>query len=155
MAQAPAQAPAQRDLLVPHIREASLDVPLIPPPWPTTLETGAQGKRALVIDPIATLGELIEEGQRMQHCVASRLYDALEGSAWFFSASVGKTRLTVEVRAGSNGWRISEMRRFANRSPTRAEYAAVEAWLDAVTQVGAAAPGPATHAARPSPPARS
>lgn len=124
------------------IREASIDRPLAPLPCTWEGLPQAHGKGALKIEPITTLGDLLDEGRHMHHCVASRAFLAIDGKAWFFSAQHHGERLTVEVRRARGGWRVSEMRRFANGTPTWAEHAAVDAWLTSVSAPSASDTSP-------------
>lgn len=51
-----------------------------------------------VIRALRTPAELYEEGERMQHCVADYVWDALEGRSSFWHASVDGRELTLELR---------------------------------------------------------
>lgn len=56
-----------------------------------------------VIRALRTPAELYEEGERMQHCVATYVWDALEGRSSFWHASVDGRELTLELRPTLTG----------------------------------------------------
>jgi len=117
--------------------QPALDTPLLPPPW--SGKDGASAPPGLVVEQIADLRGLVDEGRRMQHCVASRAGSAMEGGSWFFSARFKGEPLTIEVRGSPGRWRVAELRRFANGRPSNAEHRAVSAWLASNTVDSAAA----------------
>lgn len=76
---------------------------------------------------LGTVGEVVEEGARMRHCVGSHAIDAVGGKAFIFHAVVDHTAVTVEVNA--NG-RVVEASGVANdKGPAVAEATRMfEAW---------------------------
>jgi len=78
-----------------HTREQDLlagvdrGAPLPPPPWGLPEEDG--------IDLIPTAGDLIDEGYKMDHCVATYLNGAISGDAFFFHVAHKGNEATAMV----------------------------------------------------------
>ncbi|MBI1948593.1 MAG: PcfJ domain-containing protein [Deltaproteobacteria bacterium] len=70
----------------------SPSMPTRPPPIPPP-----KGGRFL-----ATVGELIREGELMHHCVGSHARDAVDGETFIFHVQVGGEHATVEVAASGD-----------------------------------------------------
>ncbi len=79
--------------------------------------------------PLTTATAIVEEGQRMHHCVSTRLPDVVAGRAAIFRARVAAQWLTVELRRRGEGWRLGDVRGFANRSPTVRERNVLKRWM--------------------------
>jgi hypothetical protein len=89
-------------------------------PWTT---------KNMCVRALATVGELIEEGQQMHHCVAAHVEDVLAGQAFVYSLNVEGQRLTAELREANGGWIVFDLRRRANDPPTPRERELVDHWL--------------------------
>jgi hypothetical protein len=71
--------------------------------------------------------ELLEEGQQMQHCVASFMHRCLRGQAGIYSLTLGGARkLTLQL---SPERRLVQVRGKHNRAPTAEESGWVLSWL--------------------------
>jgi len=51
---------------------------------------------------LGTVGEILEEGQRMGHCIATRAEDALHGRCYLFHIDHQGERASVQVSAAGN-----------------------------------------------------
>jgi len=69
---------------------------------------------------LSTVGELFEESNKMQHCVASYAQDAVDGRCYLFHCSYMNTEATTEVRP--NG-RINQSRGPHNQENQASRYA--------------------------------
>lgn len=98
----------------------SLELPVLLPHY---------AKEDLEIAPIRTADELIAEGGRMRHCVASRLREALAGRRFYFHAQISGRPLTIEVERTRLGNRLKEVKGTANRDATLIERRRLEAWV--------------------------
>jgi hypothetical protein len=90
------------------------------------------------IAPLSSVGELIVEGHRMHHCVASRYQSVALGESAIYRATIGDKAVTVEIERKLVHWRIKEAKGFGDREPTTAEWAALRRW--AATFEGAGPP---------------
>jgi hypothetical protein len=78
---------------------------------------------------IRSVPELHQEGERMRHCVASRLREILTGRSYIFSVTVLARPLTVELCQRGGALHLGEVRGLANRIPAPAELEALRPWL--------------------------
>lgn len=82
---------------------------------------------------LRTLGELRDEGARMEHCVATRAGEALAGRSFLYSAEVREQPLTLElVRHARETLRLGDARGRQNRAVTSAEWRLLQPWLQAL-----------------------
>lgn len=88
----------------------------------------------VVVTPIRAVGDLIELGETMRNCVASRAHAALQGRCSYYSVEVDGAPITVELTHEQNGRVfLSEIAGFANREVCGRELAAIEPWLSEVS----------------------
>ena len=73
------------------IRLGGYDQPAVPPPIPLPSVPG--------VTFLGTVGEIVEEGARMGHCIATRAADALRGRCYLFHIEHHGQRASVEVSA--------------------------------------------------------
>jgi hypothetical protein len=80
---------------------------------------------------IQSVGELLQEGRDMHHCVATRASDVLSGRCYLYRVQVAGQRGTLEVGLGPGGEprSIEEFRLACNREPSPAALAAARAWV--------------------------
>lgn len=95
------------------------------------------------IAPIRTVGQLIDEGQRMQHCVAAWAREATERQCRFFRAEIEADSLTV-MTTGDRALTLLEVTGWRNRLATEVELAVIERWQAAMQRILRAAPGEAS-----------
>jgi hypothetical protein len=80
----------ERERLEERIAElGGCDQPAIPPPIPLPAVPG--------VTFLGTVGEIVEEGTRMRHCIATRAEDALHGRCYLFHIDHQGERASVEV----------------------------------------------------------
>lgn len=82
--------------------------------------------------PVTHAQELVAEGQRMKHCVASRLREVLAGRSAIYHAEVNGRSLTIEVLRRADSLVLGDMRGIANRVPSKMERKALSPWLHAL-----------------------
>jgi hypothetical protein len=85
----------------------------------------------LLVTPLRTVGELLEEGERMAHCVANRAGAALSRACVLCHATIHGKPHTLELRRARCGWVLADLRGFANELPTRDAVQALRPWLTA------------------------
>lgn len=101
--------------------------------WRAPLEEFRTGDR--VISPLLSAAELIEEGQKMEHCVGSYISDCRMGrlQIWSVRDTLGQRRSTLATRfeRESSVWRatISQHRARLNEKPDPSSYAAARELL--------------------------
>lgn len=87
-------------------------------PSPTSFALDVEGCTEAEVTRIATVGDLIEEGNRMHHCVASYAHAAHAGDAFIYHVSLpGKGEATVEIDADG---RVRQVRSECNAVDTPA-----------------------------------
>ncbi|WP_248360530.1 PcfJ domain-containing protein [Anaeromyxobacter oryzae] len=92
----------------------------------------------LEIEPIRTATALYEEGRDMHHCAATLLPNAVRGEQFFYAARVGAERLTLSIEPGrAGGFKIADLRGFANRPPSADARRVVEQWVVRLWQLQA------------------
>jgi len=97
--------------------------------WPGLPVPGFVGGAGdwVCIRQLRSYPELLEEGQQMQHCVASFLQRCLRGQAGIYSLTLGGARkLTLQL---SPERRLVQVRGKHNRAPTAEESGWVLSWL--------------------------
>jgi hypothetical protein len=70
--------------------------------------------------------ELLAEGQKMHHCVASYVSTCLSGSSYIFHVQRGKDEATLEL---TKDGRINQFKSFHNNSPSSRLRDLVDTWL--------------------------
>jgi hypothetical protein len=100
------------------------ETPLAPAPF-VPWERAHMRVRAL-----GSVGELIAEGQELEHCVAAHAALAVSGLAHVYALTIDGARLTVELRQHAGRWRVFDLRGAANRPPTARERELVHDWLE-------------------------
>jgi len=95
----------------PRVREPE-DVPVQEPPIPAPRHPG--------ITFLSTTMAIFREGARMHHCVATRIPDALDGSAFLFHVEHAGARATIEVDSDGD---VVEAQGPCNRDNAAARYA--------------------------------
>jgi hypothetical protein len=80
------------------------------------------------IAPLSSVGELVVEGHRMHHCVASRYQPVALGESAIYRATIGGKPITVEIERTCLRWRIKEAKGFGDREPTTAEWVVLRRW---------------------------
>jgi hypothetical protein len=78
---------------------------------------------------VTTYGELVDEGSRMQHCVADRVDELLAGDSWVVSLSVDGVPFTAQLEREQNSIRVREIQGAGNVAPSADQSGAFEAWL--------------------------
>ena len=63
---------------------------------------------------LTTVGELMNEGREMQHCVGAYASQGVDGKSFFYRATVSEQRVTIAVAKTGNRWRLVEASGFAN-----------------------------------------
>jgi hypothetical protein len=110
--------------------------------WPDAEAARRRAERPLAPPPTSGLSireldsaeALALEGERMHHCAAQTWEDVRCGVSRVFAVEFRGERLTVELLCFEGGeLALGDVSAFANRAPSRAARAAVEAWLRAVS----------------------
>jgi hypothetical protein len=84
------------------------------------------------LHPIETVGELVQEGLEMRHCVGGFADAAIAGTLYFFRGTVGPARITVAVVGSAGHWWLREAAGFANRRLDESEREIVNRWVSAL-----------------------
>lgn len=100
--------------------------PLSPGPRATSRIVGIDASQVI------TVGELVAEGARMCHCVASLASEAVAGACFIYSATVLGTPITIDVRRADTRWRLYEASGFDNRKPTVDQLFVIDQWIEAL-----------------------
>lgn len=81
--------------------------------------------------PITTMKGLIDEGQAMHHCVATRAPEIISGSSYIYKVSVAGERGTLEVtiRPDRKPAYIEAFKLACNKEPSPATWKAARQWL--------------------------
>ena len=81
---------------------------------------------------IATVAEIVQEGEQMHHCVVTRASDAMAGACALYRVNVAGQRATLEIKLGRDGEPLSidEFRLACNAEPSDAAWRAALAWLE-------------------------
>lgn len=80
------------------------------------------------IQPLTSWNDLLEEGQKLHHCVGS--YHRLVASGkLFIYRVVGDERLTLSIGSTPHGWRLDELRGYCNALASHESNELVEEWL--------------------------
>jgi hypothetical protein len=80
---------------------------------------------------IANVAELVQEAEKMKHCVITRASDVMRGACALYRVNVTGERATLEVSVGPNGepLAIQEFRLACNAEPSEASWRAAQQWL--------------------------
>ncbi len=80
---------------------------------------------------ITNVAELIQEAERMKHCVVTRAADVAAGACALYRVSVAGERATLELSLGQNGepLDIDQFRLACNAEPSAAAWSAAQQWL--------------------------
>jgi hypothetical protein len=80
---------------------------------------------------IANVAELIQEAERMKHCVLTRAADVAAGTCALYRVNVAGERATLELSLGPNGepLDIDQFRLACNAEPSAAAWSAAQRWL--------------------------
>ncbi|MCC6334331.1 MAG: hypothetical protein IT380_10130 [Myxococcales bacterium] len=114
-----------------------LEEPELQPDTPLPQIAGAWVRPDCSVLPLKTVADIVKEGHQMRHCLATRVWDAHRGDAFFFSAVVGGERLTVEVGPGGN-FQLAGIAGVRNRPPTERARAAIADWVGELSTGSAA-----------------
>jgi hypothetical protein len=81
---------------------------------------------------IANVAEIIQEAERMKHCVATRAGDVMAGACALYRVSVAGERATLELSLAPNGepLAIDQFRLACNAEPSQAAWVAAQRWLE-------------------------
>ena len=81
---------------------------------------------------ITTAAELVQEADRMKHCVVTRASEVMAGSCALYRVNVAGQRATLELAVGRNGepLAIEEFRLACNLRPSEAAWRAAREWLE-------------------------
>lgn len=83
----------------------------------------------LRVRALATIGEVLEEGETMRNCVARYLHAAMSGACVLCHATVGSEELTVQLSRSPQGIAIVAIAGFANEAGSSASVAAITRWV--------------------------
>ena len=108
--------------------DLKLDAELPRAPTPQAVVEG------VVSIALTTVGELVEEGRKMRHCVGAYARVAADGNAFFYRATVHEQRVTIAVTRTGDRWRLMQAAGFANHPVVASE--ALQAWVDTLALAG-------------------
>jgi hypothetical protein len=109
--------------------------------WQKLLEADVAPTQAFPAPPIPSderfgaitnVLEIIQEAERMKHCVATRAGDVMAGACALYRVNVAGERATLELSLGPNGepLAIDQFRLACNAEPSEASWEAARAWLE-------------------------
>jgi hypothetical protein len=109
--------------------------------WAKLLEADVAPTQAFPAPPIpsderfaaiANVAELIQEAERMKHCVVTRAADVAAGACALYRVKVAGERATLELSLGPNGepLEIDQFRLACNAEPSKAAWDAAQHWLE-------------------------
>lgn len=109
--------------------------------WESVLRSDVNPAQALPPPPIPscgrftairTIAELIDEGEKMHHCVVTRAPEVMEGRSAIYKVNVAGERATIEISVGPDREPliIEEFRLVCNAEPSEAAWAIAGEWLD-------------------------
>lgn len=87
-----------------------------------------------IVEPITTLGALMQEAEEMDNCLGTLAPLATAGQAFFFSAWVGDGRLAVQISIAGGKRSVAEVAARSNHPPTSDQLRGLVPWL---TSIGA------------------
>ncbi|EED36846.1 conserved hypothetical protein [Luminiphilus syltensis NOR5-1B] len=90
-------------------------------------EAPIHGTDAIV--PLTTQQDIISEGHRMKHCIATYIRTVLEGNYYVYSGLFEEPVTIGVMKKPSVGWVIDDVRAKRNADPSKATMSALEAWL--------------------------
>jgi hypothetical protein len=92
------------------------------PPRPSQVD------HRLDLRAIRSVGELLDEGRTMHHCVGAFTPQAIAGALVFFRGTIDDRRSTVCVERTGSGWHLREVAGFANERFSDPVIRIVEHW---------------------------
>jgi hypothetical protein len=109
--------------------------------WAKLLEADVAPTQAFPAPPIpsdegfatiSNVAELIQEAERMKHCVVTRAADVAAGACALYRVYVAGERATLELSLGPNGepLEIDQFRLACNAEPSEAAWSAAQRWLE-------------------------
>jgi hypothetical protein len=109
--------------------------------WAKLLEADVAPTQAFPIPPIPSdqrfsaitnVAEIIQEAERMKHCVATRAGDVMAGACALYRVNVAGERATLELSLAPNGepLEIDQFRLACNAEPSEAAWSAAQRWLE-------------------------
>jgi hypothetical protein len=80
---------------------------------------------------ISNVAELIQEAERMKHCVVTRAADVAAGACALYRVDIAGERATLELSLGRDGepLDIDQFRLACNAEPSVAAWSAAQWWL--------------------------
>jgi hypothetical protein len=106
-----------------------------PPPEPPEEDTlcarrfATWSRDGVAVRQLTTLRDLRAEGARQHNCVATYEEEVRRGRVVILSVTVGGKPLTLSVVSAAGRWAVSELKGFANRRASAAEWAALGVWM--------------------------
>jgi hypothetical protein len=82
----------------------------------------------LRVEPIRTVGELLDEGRELHHCIGSFVPQGLAGTMCFYRAWFGGERLSVGLARHRDGWVLSQYGSVRNGPVSKEASRALAAW---------------------------
>jgi len=84
------------------------------------------------ITPLLTPADLVIEGEKMHHCVASYDDSVHEGMSWIYHVEVDGEHATLELEREGPGreWQLGQLRGPCNAPPSEELWAEVKRWLE-------------------------
>lgn len=81
---------------------------------------------------ITNVAEIIQEAEKMKHCVVTRAADVAAGACALYRVNVAGERATLELSLGPNGepLEIDQFRLACNAEPSQAAWVAALRWLE-------------------------
>ena len=79
------------------------------------------------LQPLNSWFELIQEGNKMRHCVASYHYQVSKGTTFIYHANASK-QLTLALVLKGERWVVDEVKGFANSLPTKEDLELIFQW---------------------------
>ncbi len=81
------------------------------------------------IIPITNSKELLREGRKQHHCVASYHHDIVARQSYIYKV-VEPERATLEIRIRSSGHRLGQIKLACNKTPSEETLESVYAWIE-------------------------
>jgi len=86
----------------------------------------------VAVRAVTTPHALVDESERMHHCVATYAHAIAMGRSWIFHAEVAGRPLTIDAELRGTEFVLRQVLGVANRQPTAAELRALGPWLAAL-----------------------
>ena len=81
------------------------------------------------VKPLVSWNELLSEGHKMRHCVASHAERVSAGEIFIYRVELN-LRLTLSLWKTDDGWAVKELKGLANSTPDDSAVRMVQKWLD-------------------------